>query len=149
MLKHIPNIRVGISLSTMDQTLAKRIEKNVALPEERIRTIHELRQNGIEVYVFISPIFPILLGWREVVEAVGDQVDMVCFENLNLRSNYRLDVFAMIQEYYPEIYKEFTKLYSDAVKLKKYWENEAVQIKAYMKNKPYKLYFFHEEIRKD
>lgn len=149
LLKQIPNIRVGISLSTMDSLFAKRIEKNAALPVERIKTIQELHRNGIPVYVFVSPIFPYFADWKNVIDAVGSDADMICFENLNLRANYRTDVFNMIQEHYPEKYESFKSLFEAAKDLRTYWEQEAKSIEAYVKEIPHKLYFFHEEIKKE
>lgn len=149
LLKKIPNIRVGISLSTMDPVFAKRIEKNASLPEERIRTVKELHRNGIPVYVFVSPIFPYFSNWKEVVDAVKNDADMVCFENLNLRANYRTDVINMVHEFYPEKYEDFKTLYENPKALRAYWEKEASEIEAYLPDQPHKLYFFHEEIKKD
>lgn len=148
LLKSIPDIMVGISLSTMDETFARITEKHAASPKQRIEAIHELYDSGIPVYVFISPIFPYLSDWRGVVDSVGTKVDKLCFENLNLRANYRTDVYNMLQQYYPEVYPRFSALYGNKDMLRLYWENESKEIQQYMAGKNYKLYFFHEEIRK-
>ena len=149
LLKQIPNVRVGISLSTMDPIFAKRIEKNAALPAERIKAVQELHKNGIPVYVFVSPIFPYFADWKNVVDAVGSDADMICFENLNLRANYRTDVINMVKEFYPEKYESFKSLFESPKVLRNYWEQEAASIESYVKDKPHKLYFFHEEIKKE
>ncbi len=149
LLKQIPNIRVGISLSTMDPIFAKRIEKNTALPTERIKAVQELHKNGIPVYVFVSPIFPYFSDWKNVVDAAGSNADMICFENLNLRANYRTDVINMVKDFYPEKYEPFKLLFESPKALRAYWEQEATSIESYVKDKPHKLYFFHEEIKKE
>ena len=148
LLKELRHVRVGISLSTMDRDFARRIETHTVSPEERIKAVRTLHSEGISVYVFVSPIFPLFSGWKDVVDAAGDDADMLCFENLNLRANYRTAVFDMVRQFYPEKYGDFTALFADKKSLKMYWEQEAKAIEEYVVERPHKLYFFHEEIRK-
>ena len=148
LIKSIPEISVGISLSTTDETFAKVTEKYAASPKRRIEVIHKLYDNRIPVYVFISPIFPYLSDWRNVVDGVGIKADKFCFENLNLRANYKSDVYKILQEYYPEVFPQFSGLYGNRDMLRSYWENESKEIEKYMTGRSYKLYFFHEEIKK-
>jgi len=148
LLKQMPNIRVGISLSTTDEKLARLTEKHAATPKQRLDAACELYKSGIPVYIFISPIFPYLSDWRAVADAADAFADMVCFENLNLRANYRTAVLDLVKADFPEVYPQFSMLYSDKSLLRDYWENEAEQIRKYMNGKKYKLYFFHDEIKK-
>lgn len=148
LLKTLPNIRVGISLSTMDEKFARLSETHAATPEMRIQTVKTLHDNGIPVYVFISPIFPYLSDWKAVASAVLEIADNVCFENLNLRANYKKDVLELVRREYAEIYSEFSALYADKKKLRKYWEEMECEIKSFMKDYAHTIYFFHEEIKK-
>ncbi len=148
ILKTLPNIRVGISLSTMDERFARLSEAHAATPQARIQTVKTLHDNGIPVYVFISPIFPYLSDWKSVASAVLDIADNVCFENLNLRANYKKDVLELVRKEYPEIYPEFSALYADKKKLRKYWEEMTCEIEDFMKDHTHTIYFFHEEIKK-
>ncbi|TNF57312.1 MAG: PA0069 family radical SAM protein [Rhodobacteraceae bacterium] len=50
--------RVGISLTTLDPDLSRRMEPRAPAPERRLRTIERLAQAGIPVRVMTSPIVP-------------------------------------------------------------------------------------------
>jgi DNA repair photolyase len=148
LFKQMANVRVGISLSTTDEGFARLIEKHVATPKQRLDAVRKLHSAGIPVYLFVSPIFPYLSDWRTVADAVDGYVDMVCFENLNLRADYSAAVLEVVKFNYPNIYPEIVKIYSDKSRFREYWNHEAAQIREYMNGKNYKLYFFHEEIKK-
>ncbi|PZX13620.1 DNA repair photolyase [Palleronia aestuarii] len=50
--------RVGISVTTLDAGLARRLEPRVPPPAARLRTIEALARAGVEVRVMVSPIIP-------------------------------------------------------------------------------------------
>ena len=50
--------RVGISLTTLDADLARRMEPRVPSPARRLRCIENLAKSGVEVRVMVSPIIP-------------------------------------------------------------------------------------------
>ncbi|AEF82949.1 radical SAM protein [Leadbettera azotonutricia] len=148
LLTRIPNIRVGISLSATDAKFARVIESHAPSPQERIETMRILSEAGITVYAFISPIFPFFSDWKAVASEAGKYADEICFENLNLRGGYKKRVLDIIKEEYPEKYNDFEKIYSSKEIFQTFWENEAKVIKKFMKGKKYKIYFFHEKIKK-
>ncbi|WP_062763164.1 PA0069 family radical SAM protein [Falsirhodobacter sp. alg1] len=51
-------LRVGISLTTLDDTLARRLEPRAAAPRRRLAVIRRLADAGIPVRVMMSPIIP-------------------------------------------------------------------------------------------
>ncbi|HGG60514.1 MAG TPA: PA0069 family radical SAM protein, partial [Gammaproteobacteria bacterium] len=51
---------VMISLTTLDKTLARRMEPRAAAPHRRLRTIERLRAGGIPVGVMVAPVIPAL-----------------------------------------------------------------------------------------
>ncbi len=53
-------VRVGISLTTLDRHLARRMEPRAATPERRLETIRALSEAGIPVAVMTAPIIPAL-----------------------------------------------------------------------------------------
>ena len=50
--------RVGISLTTLDRTLARKMEPRAATPERRLDTIRALSEAGIPVTVMTAPLIP-------------------------------------------------------------------------------------------
>jgi DNA repair photolyase len=51
-------VRVGISLTTLDRTLSRKMEPRAATPERRLETIRALTEAGIPVTVMTAPIIP-------------------------------------------------------------------------------------------
>jgi len=52
--------RVGITVTTLDPGLSRRMEPRVPLPARRIETIRRLSETGVPVRVMISPVVPAL-----------------------------------------------------------------------------------------
>ena len=51
----------------------------------------------------MSPCFPGITDFREIIEASSDFVDEYWFENLNLRGDYKQRIMAYIHEKYPQL----------------------------------------------
>ena len=51
-------VRVGISVTTMDRDLSRRMEPRVPSPERRLRAIERLAKAGVQVRVMASPMIP-------------------------------------------------------------------------------------------
>ncbi|WP_347313514.1 PA0069 family radical SAM protein [Defluviimonas sp. SAOS-178_SWC] len=51
---------VGISVTTLDPGLSRRLEPRVPLPERRLATIRALADAGIPVRVMVAPVIPVL-----------------------------------------------------------------------------------------
>jgi DNA repair photolyase len=148
LLVRIPGARVGISLSTTDSIFARVVERHAPSPQERLDTMRVLSKAGITVYTFISPIFPFFSDWKAVVAEAGKYTDEICFENLNLRGGYKKRILDLIKDKYPDKYRNFEIIYTSKEAFRSYWMKEARIIEKFMSGKNYKLYFFHEEIKK-
>ncbi|MEL6619213.1 MAG: PA0069 family radical SAM protein [Pseudomonadota bacterium] len=53
-------VRVGISVTTLDPVLSRRMEPRVPLPARRLQTIRRLSEAGVPVRVMASPMIPAL-----------------------------------------------------------------------------------------
>jgi DNA repair photolyase len=148
LLTQIPDIRVGISVSTTDADFARSIERHAPSPQERFDTMRILSEAGIAVYAFISPIFPLFSDWRAVAAEAEKYAREICLENLNLRGGYKKRVLDLIGKKFPEEYRDFEDVYNSKESFRIYWTNEAKAIEKFLKGKKYKLYFFHEKIKK-
>lgn len=51
-------LRVGISVTTLDPALSRRLEPRAPLPQRRLDTIQRLTQAGIPVRVMVAPVIP-------------------------------------------------------------------------------------------
>ena len=67
-------VRVAISITTLDPTLAAALEPRAAAPNRRLETIRELAEAGIPVSVMVAPVIPGLTEWEmaPILEAAAD-----------------------------------------------------------------------------
>lgn len=148
LLSQIKNAAIGISINTVDDELRKNIEPFAPSVEKRINALKELHEAGIKTYLFMSPIFPRLTEWRELINAVLPYVDYICFENLNLRGAYLPRVMGFIHNSYPQFEPLYKAIYWN--KDMSYWESLKDEITAFCNENAinYRFYFYHEKIKK-
>jgi len=148
LFKQFPNIEVGVSVNTMDDDFRKIIEPRASSIEERLNILKTLKENNIKNYLFMSPIFPYLSNYAEIIEETRDYVDYYGFENLNLRAEYKRKVLNLIKFKYPDIFGDYLNIYQRNNRT--YWRNLEKEIKKYCKdnNIECKIYFYHEDIKK-
>lgn len=53
-------VQVNLSVTTLDKTLARRLEPRASSPQRRLQTIESLSRAGIPVSVLIAPVIPVL-----------------------------------------------------------------------------------------
>lgn len=99
--KHPDRFVVGLSIGTLDDALAKRVEKDTSTPTARVRALHALQDAGVATYGMLCPVLPTVLQSDELerlVEAVRpDRCEHVWAEPYNDRDNWRV-----VQEYLPK-----------------------------------------------
>ncbi len=92
-------VRLQVSIATMNRDLARVIEPRVPLPEARIQVLRRAKDKGLTVGVILAPIFPTVAprfdfaaDLRVMAEALRDvQPDHIYGESLHLRGeNLRL-----------------------------------------------------------
>jgi len=148
LFKQIKSLRIGISLNTLDDNFRKLTEPHASSVDKRINALKTLHENGIETYLFMSPIFPEITDFIEIIKRTQNYVDLFCFENLNLRGGYLPRVMEFINQHYNHLSEVYNKIYKR--KDIGYWENLSEKINDYCKENElnYKLYFYHEKIKK-
>ncbi|MDO6585465.1 PA0069 family radical SAM protein [Salipiger sp. 1_MG-2023] len=97
--------RVGISVTTLDATLARRMEPRVPSPRRRLATIQRLSAAGIEVRVMASPVVPALTDpeLERILEA-GAKAGAVAASWIMLRLPREVSPLwqAWLAEHYPD-----------------------------------------------
>lgn len=148
LLKQIKNVTVSMSINTLNENFRKDMD-HASTIEERLNTLKELHQNGIHTVLFMSPIFPYITEWKEIINKSKDFIDEYWFENLNLRGQYKIDILNYIKEKYSKYYDDYVAIY---IKNKKeYWNNLSKEINDYCEQNKinYINYFYHEELVKN
>ena len=78
--------RVGLSVTTLDPDLARRLEPRVPAPARRLRAIETLARAGVEVRVMISPVIPGLTDHEvEAIVAAARDAGAVAASMIPLR----------------------------------------------------------------
>lgn len=103
LLRQFKDCTVGLSLSTFDDTLARRMEPRAAPPSRRRAALQALHDAGVRTYAFISPYLPHLSAdVEELLEALQGSVDEVGVEALNPTGANWAGVEAAVRRHYPE-----------------------------------------------
>lgn len=147
LIKNIPNIAVGISLNSTDDSFRSKIEPYASTVNERLAALKELHEAGISTYLFAAPLFPGLSNYQEPLQKALAYIDYACFENLSLRGNYKARVLSMVSHEYPEKKELFDRIYrSNDLS---YWNEVERDIRHYCDKLhiPYRIYFHHGSLR--
>ncbi len=141
LLKKFKNLKVGISVGVLDENLYRDIEPFVASPKSRIEALKKLNQEGINTYLFVSPILPEISNIPKLLDSVYGFVDEVMFENLNIRANNRDAILRFIENKKPEL----KELYMNLSKNKDYWDKLEKNIinECEKREIKYRLFFYH------
>lgn len=145
LLKQCKNLKVSISINTLDEQFKKDMD-NASSISERLNTLKKLHENGIYSVLFMSPIFPGITDFRNIIENSKDFVDEYWFENLNLRGSYKKDILDYIKKSYPELIELYDRIYLQGKV--EYWHGLAVEIEKYCNANSIKYinYFYHKEL---
>ena len=145
LLKQMKNLIVCMSINTLNEKFRSDMD-NASTIKERMDTLKELHNNGIYIVLFMSPIFPYITEWKEIIDQTKDYVDEYWFENLNLRGNYKKEILDYIRTNYSDLYSDYIDIYLK--KNNKYWKDLAEEINNYcnLNNINYTNYFYHKEL---
>jgi len=116
-------VRLQVSIATMDRQFARLIEPRVAPPESRLNLLKKAKEAGLRVGVVIAPVFPPMPqrpDWRsdmeEIFRALADiDPDYIYGESLHIRG---MNVIYLKQVLGVEIgHKELSRLDREAGRL--------------------------------
>ena len=145
LLKQMKNLIVCMSINTLNEKFRSDMD-NASTIKERMDTLKELHNNGIYTVLFMSPIFPYITEWKEIIDNTKNYIDEYWFENLNLRGGYKKDILDYIKNNFSDLYSEYIDIYVN--KNNKYWKELAKEINNYcnQNNIKYTNYFYHKEL---
>lgn len=141
LFKKFKNIRVGISINTLNDDFARIIERSASKPTERLEAIKKVSEAGIQTYVFISPFFPEITDFKAIIKEAVDYSNKFSFENLNFRPHNVPRIMRIIKENYPNLLSKYKEIQKDH----SYWDILEDEIKNYCIKKKinYKIGFHH------
>ena len=111
LLQTMPNVRVGVSLSVIDERLRRMLEPCASSVAARIAAIKKLRAAGVKTYIFVAPIFPQITPVFDIISRYGDAADEIWFDRLNLYPNFRDKILAFIGRNFPALLPLYKQIY--------------------------------------
>lgn len=144
LIKQFENCEVGVTITTLDDSMRKEIEPCTSSVEDRIKVLRELKTQGIKTYVFVGPILPYVTDWKRIVETTKDSVDFYMFENLNIAGTIWDGVKKWLIQKQPELLKKYEQIYFTK---NEYWDSVENEIDMFCKQTGinYKIYFHHKK----
>jgi DNA repair photolyase len=141
LFKRFKNVRVGISISTLNEEFSRIIERAASKPLDRLDALKQISQAGIETYTFISPYFPGITNYKTIIEESKEYTNRFLFENLNFRPHNIPRIMKIIKENYPTLLLKYKELQKDRT----YWDVLENEIKSYCEQKKldYEIEFHH------
>ncbi len=145
LLKQFKDISVAVSVNTLDEGFKNDMDKASSI-DARMNTLRVLHENGIHTVLFMSPIFPEITDYKEIIEKSKLFVNEYWFENLNLRGEYKSWILRYVDEKYPQYVDLYKRIYVDGNK--NYWNELAKEIEAYCNERDiiHTNFFYHEKL---
>lgn len=116
--KHSP-VNVNLSVSTFDDAVAKRIERNVSVTSKRMKALETLARDGIYTGLIFMPILPFITDTTENITKVvemayhaGAQYIYPYF-GMTLRENQRKHYFKWLDHLYPGMKQKYIAAYGE------------------------------------
>ncbi len=145
LLQRFPHLTVAVSINTADENFKNDMDRASSIAD-RLHVLKTLHEHGIRTVLFLSPIFPGITDFREIVELSAAFTEEYWFENLNLRGNYKHVILSYISEKYPHLTELYHEIYQKGNL--RYWEEQAAEIEAYCGEHAvrHQNYFYHEKL---
>jgi DNA repair photolyase len=109
-------VRVSVSIATLDESLSSRLEPGVAPPRQRLRAVRTLTDAGIAAGVALAPVLPGLTDapadLAAVLRAARDAGATHAWSNvLNLRLGTREHFLGVLEREWPEEVERYRQLF--------------------------------------
>ena len=145
LLKQCKNLKVSVSVNTLDEQFKSDMDRASSIGK-RLETIETLHENGIYTVLFMSPIFPGITDYKEIIVKTHRFVDEYWFENLNLRGSYKQEILSYIKNAYPQLVELYDEIYVKGNM--GFWNNLSIEIEEYCVEHSIKYinYFYHKEL---
>ena len=113
------SVIIKISITTSDDSLARKIEPNVPSSIRRFLTLKTLRENGLFAGVLMTPVLPFLTDTedniRDIILRSKDANANFIYTKMgmNLRTNQRTYYYKKLDELYPGLSSDYEAVYGN------------------------------------
>jgi len=114
LLKKFPNMEVGITLTSNDDSLRQKLEPGASSVEERLHALSELSKNGIKTWVFLGPVMPYLTDVEALISTLSlVKPGYVLRDKLRLKDGVKDSVLGFIREFYPHLTEKYETILAE------------------------------------
>lgn len=145
LLRQMKHLTVAVSINTTDEQFRRDMDRGSSIAD-RMMTLRTLHENGISNILFMSPIFPLITDWKEIILQTRDYVDHYWLEDLNLRGGYKKEILDYVRAKYPQFYDSYLQIYSKGNRMELLAEDSEIVSWCNKNNIPFTDYFHHEEV---
>ncbi len=142
ILSRFDNCSVGLTITTLDDSLRREIEPLASAVRRRLRALERLKEAGIRTFVFVGPILPFLTDFREIVLETRSHADEYMFENLNVRGPVWPSVERWLRLRHPDLLEPYKRIYFSR---NTYWRRAEEEIREFCEGLgiEFSVYFHH------
>lgn len=110
IIKKIKNIEVGFSISHFDTTFRRFFEPGSPDVNRRFSALEILAKNGIDTYLFVAPIIPLIT--EQYIDKILEyakkvNVGYIFFDTLNIKAGNWTTIMSALEQYGPELIHKF------------------------------------------
>ena len=113
LIAGLENAEVAFSLNSLDDGFRRLFEPRAPDAKRRLAAMRRLHDAGIRTILFMSPIFPGITDFTDIIRASSDFTDEYWFENLNLDNLAHNRVARAIGRHYPGLVPLYRAIYRD------------------------------------
>ncbi|MDO5046796.1 MAG: radical SAM protein [Campylobacter sp.] len=141
LFKTMPNLRVGLSFSTLDENLRAVFEPRASKVNERLNALRSLKEQGVKTFLFVAPIFPAITPALKFAQNYGDLADEIAFDRLNLYPAFKDKILSFIGRNFPHLLSLYKQIY--LFNDNSYWHELAANLDEILSSKRanYKIFF--------
>lgn len=119
------DVELGATLTTMDESLRKKIEPVASPTRDRIDMLKEASNRGIKVWVFLGPFMPFLSDTEGNIDALfkalsGMKLERIYYDKLNPRSGVWPSIKSFLGENYPFLIGSYGRILYDKTEREAY-----------------------------
>lgn len=112
LLKRFSNVEVGMTLTTLDESVREKLEPGASSVAQRLNALSELSKNGISTWIFIGPVMPYLTDGDALVDAITSaKPGYVLVDKLRHKEGVLNNVMGFIVEFYPQLKEKYNGIF--------------------------------------
>ena len=115
-LKKIKIVDVGITITTLDENIKKRLEPRSSSSVERLLALRKLSEEGIDTWAFFGPVLPCFSDSLNKIEELWvafseAKVGRVLVDTMNLYPRVYHNLKRILKDSYPEMISRYENIY--------------------------------------